>query len=177
MLSEFLQKVVKDYQPPPLHRKAVGHGHCHHKSIIGMDDELALLKKLEIDVSWPENSCCGMAGSFGFEAGDHYDVSIACGERHLLPAVRQANPDTLILADGFSCQEQIEQTTPRRALHLAQVLQMALRQPSLPAGELPENRFPALREATASPLLKTGLALGTGALLLGGLSWLTQGKK
>jgi hypothetical protein len=66
-----------------------------------------------------------MAGAFGFEAS-HYDVSIACGERVLLPAVRGAPKDTLIIADGFSCREQIAQTTDRRALHLAEALQMAL---------------------------------------------------
>jgi hypothetical protein len=68
-----------------------------------------------------------MAGSFGFDA-EHYDVSIKCGERVLLPAVRAAPRDALIVADGFSCREQIAQTTDRRALHLAQVLQMALRE-------------------------------------------------
>jgi hypothetical protein len=66
-----------------------------------------------------------MAGSFGFESGDHYAVAIKAGERVLLPAVRQAAPETLVIADGFSCREQIMQTTHRRPLHLAQVLQMA----------------------------------------------------
>ena len=65
--------------------------------------------------------CCGMAGAFGYEA-DHYDVSIACGERALLPAIRAAADETFIVADGFSCREQIAQATPRRALHLAEVL-------------------------------------------------------
>jgi Fe-S oxidoreductase len=174
LLSEFLNKVVKDYQPPPLRRKAVGHGHCHHKSIMGMDDELALLQKMGVEMTWPESSCCGMAGSFGFEAGHHYDVSLACGERALLPAVRQASPDTLIIADGFSCQEQIEQTTPRRALHLAQVLQMALhKSPDGPVGELPERSYPAVRQASLPPLAKAGLVLGAGALLAGALWQLT----
>jgi hypothetical protein len=66
-----------------------------------------------------------MAGSFGFEQ-EKYEVSIACGERVLLPAVRNAAPGDLIIADGFSCREQIAQTTGREALHLAQVLQTAL---------------------------------------------------
>ncbi len=174
LLSEFLNRVVKDYQPPRLNRQAVGHGHCHHKSIMGMDDEAALLHKMGVEVSWPESSCCGMAGSFGFEAGRHHDVSLACGERHLLPAVRQAGSDTLIVADGFSCQEQIAQATPRRALHLAQVLQMALRQsPDGPVG-LPERSYPVVRQAPASPLVKAGLALGAGALVVGGLWWLMR---
>jgi hypothetical protein len=80
---------------------------------------------LGLDFSMPEAGCCGMAGSFGFEE-QHYDVSLKCGERALLPAVRAAAKDTLIIANGFSCREQISQTTGRQALHLAQVLQLAL---------------------------------------------------
>jgi len=67
-----------------------------------------------------------MAGAFGFEKGEHYDVSIACGERVLLPAVRSAPAETLIIANGFSCREQIEQTTGRETLHPAQLVKMAL---------------------------------------------------
>jgi Fe-S oxidoreductase len=102
------------------------HGHCHHKSIMGLSDQEDLLRKLGLTIEVPESGCCGMAGAFGFERGDHYDVSIACGERMLLPAVREAGNDTLIIANGFSCREQICQTTGREALHLAQVLRMAL---------------------------------------------------
>ena len=72
-----------------------------------------------------DSGCCGMAGAFGFER-DHYDVSIASGERVLLPAVREAGPETLVLADGFSCREQIAQVTGRRARHLAEALAEAL---------------------------------------------------
>jgi hypothetical protein len=75
-----------------------------------------------------------MAGAFGFEKGDHYDVSMGAGERVLLPAVRQAPKDALIITDGFSCREQIAQTTDREALHLAQVLQMALKKDEGAAG-------------------------------------------
>src|SRR5438128_10669569 len=92
-----------------------------------MRDEQAVLAKLGLDVEVLDSGCCGMAGSFGFEK-DHYDVSIKCGERILLPAVRAAARDTLIIADGFSCREQIAQATDRHALHLAQVVQMALRE-------------------------------------------------
>jgi Fe-S oxidoreductase len=90
-----------------------------------MTDEEAALARLGLDVTVLDAGCCGMAGSFGFET-DHYDVSIKCGERVLLPAVRAAAGDTLIIADGFSCREQIAQTTHRHVLHLAQVIQMAL---------------------------------------------------
>jgi Fe-S oxidoreductase len=171
VLSEFLQKVVKDFRVPPLNRKAIGHGHCHQKSIMGMDAEKELLKKIGVDVQWPESSCCGMAGSFGFEAGHHYDVSIACGEHRLLPAVRQADPETLIIADGFSCKEQIEQTTPRRAMHLARVLQMALHQGDGVDRHLLEREEPVFQRALSSPLMVAGLTLGAEALLMSGL-WL-----
>ena len=102
-------------------------GHCHHNAIMKIRDEQAVLAKLGLDVEVLDSGCCGMAGSFGFEK-DHYDVSIKVGERVLLPAVREAAEDTLIIADGFSCREQIAQTTDRRALHLAQVIQMAMHQ-------------------------------------------------
>ncbi len=127
LLSEFLNCQLKGYQPATLERKALVHGHCHHKSIIGMKDEQAILGRMGIDFEAPEPGCCGMAGSFGFERGNHYDVSMACGERALLPSVRQASPDTLIIADGFSCQQQISQATSRCAMHLADVLQLARR--------------------------------------------------
>ena len=78
-----------------------------------------------MDFELLDSGCCGMAGSFGFEK-DHYEVSIAVGELVLLPAVRETTDDTLIITNGFSCREQIAQTTGRRALHLAEVLRMAM---------------------------------------------------
>ncbi len=126
LLSEFLQRKAADYRIPALDRQALVHGHCHHKSLMGMEDEEALLERMQLDYRSPESGCCGMAGAFGFERGDHYDVSVACGERVLLPAVREVGDDTLIIADGFSCHEQILQRTSRRPLHLAQVIKLAL---------------------------------------------------
>src|SRR5262249_47412341 len=97
------------------------------------------------DVQKLDSGCCGMAGSFGFEQ-EKYNVSVACGERVLLPAVRLAPHDTLIIADGFSCREQIAQLTGRRALHTAEVLRMALRDgPRGPLGSFPEERVPRER--------------------------------
>ncbi len=90
-----------------------------------MKDEESLLRKVGVDLQSLDSGCCGMAGSFGFEK-DNYNVSLAVGERVLLPAVRQAAPETLIVSDGFSCREQILQSTGRKALHLAEVLQLAL---------------------------------------------------
>jgi Fe-S oxidoreductase len=127
LLSEFLEQKAPDFSIPRLDRRAVVHGHCHHKAIMKMDAEEAVLQRVGLDYTLPDSGCCGMAGAFGFEAGDHYAVSIKAGERVLLPAVRSADPDTLIVANGFSCREQIAQTTHRHALHLAEVLQLALR--------------------------------------------------
>jgi hypothetical protein len=93
---------------------------------MSLSEEQRVLDKLGLDYTILDSGCCGMAGGFGFER-DHYDVSIAVGERVLLPAVRAAPADTLIITDGFSCREQIAQTTGRKALHLAEVLQLALR--------------------------------------------------
>jgi Fe-S oxidoreductase len=94
--------------------------------VLGFDAERRLLEqRLQLDVRMPDTGCCGMAGSFGFEA-PKYDVSIACGERVLLPAVRAAGADTLVIADGYSCREQIDQCTGREVLHVAQVLERAI---------------------------------------------------
>ena len=84
-----------------------------------------MLEKLGLDYTVLDSGCCGMAGGFGFEK-DHYDVSLRCGEQVLLPAVRESRHDTLLICDGFSCREQIEQVTNRKALHLAQVIRMAI---------------------------------------------------
>jgi Fe-S oxidoreductase len=127
LLSEFLAVKVKDYQPPKLKRKALLHGHCHHKAVIGFKNEQEILQKMGVEFDMPDPGCCGMAGSFGFEEG-HYDVSMKVGEQRLLPAVRQAGDDTLVIADGFSCHEQILQGAGRKPMHLAEVIQMALRQ-------------------------------------------------
>jgi Fe-S oxidoreductase len=125
LLSEFLEKYAQDLRLPQLARKALVHGHCHHKAIMKMTAEEAVLRRLGIEFTAPAPGCCGMAGAFGFE-NDKYDVSKAIGELELLPAVRQAPTDWLIVADGFSCREQIAQETDRQALHLAEVLQMAM---------------------------------------------------
>ncbi len=114
-----------DLELPRLGGRALLHGHCHRKSVEGIDRERALLERLGLEVEAPATGCCGMAGSFGFERGEKYRVSIACGERVLLPAVRAAGPETLIVADGFSCREQIRQQTGRLGLHVAQVLALA----------------------------------------------------
>jgi Fe-S oxidoreductase len=124
-LSEFLQKHGGGWKAPKLTRKAIVHGHCHQKALMGMAAEEQQFRNLGLDYQMLDSGCCGMAGSFGFEK-DHYDVSIACGERVLLPKVREASGETLIIADGFSCREQITQTTGRTPLHTAEVLQLEI---------------------------------------------------
>jgi len=125
LLSEFLESGRLSYDPPRFARRVLVHGHCHQKALMKMSHVEAVLRKMGTTLDVPDAGCCGMAGAFGFEAGK-FAISQAIGERRLLPAVRAAAPDTLIVADGFSCREQIEQATGRRALHLAEVLRMAL---------------------------------------------------
>jgi Fe-S oxidoreductase len=123
LLSEFLQR-QPDYEPPQFARKLLLHGHCHQKALMKMTHEESLLRKMGVELKSIDSGCCGMAGPFGFQS-DKFEVSQAIGERVLLPAVRGAAPETLIVSDGFSCREQITQTTGRKAFHLAEVLQMA----------------------------------------------------
>lgn len=122
LLSEFLTRRAPNYQPPSLTgQRIVLHGHCHHKSLFKMKDELAILQATGAQVESLDSGCCGMAGPFGFEK-EKFDVSQALGERVLLPAARSASPETLLVSDGFSCREQIAQNTSRRALHFAEVI-------------------------------------------------------
>jgi Fe-S oxidoreductase len=102
------------------------HGHCHQKALMKMIHTESVLKRIDASIDLPDSGCCGMAGAFGFEA-DKFEISQAIGERRLFPAVRAAAAETLIVADGFSCREQIHQATGRQALHLAEVLQIGIR--------------------------------------------------
>jgi len=170
ILSEFLQAKAPSWPVPPLRRKALVHGHCHHKSVIGFDDEQKVLKKMGVEADVLDSGCCGMAGSFGFEAGEKHDVSRKVGELVLLPRVRRAAEDTLILADGFSCRQQIEQGTRRRGLHLAQALQMALRHGAAGVTGVPPERHldaPTVRGSR-------GAVLAAVAVAAVGLAWLAR---
>jgi FAD/FMN-containing dehydrogenase/Fe-S oxidoreductase len=130
LISEFLDHHAPGYKPNQLARRILVHGHCHHKALMKMTDEMSLLQKMGAEVRAPDAGCCGMAGAFGFEK-DKYDVSQAIGERVLLPAVRQESAETLIVADGFSCREQIRQATGRNAMHVAEVLHLAMNERSV----------------------------------------------
>jgi Fe-S oxidoreductase len=145
--SEFLEKQVPGYEPPQLRRQAIVQGHCHHKAVMRLKEEKSLMKKMGLDCEVLESGCCGMAGSFGYES-DKYPLSRACGERVLLPRVREEKLSTVIVADGFSCKEQIAQHTNRQALHLAEVMQMAIHHgPNGPSGRWPEQEIVKGREA------------------------------
>ena len=164
--SDFLES--RDYQPPKLERKAIVHGHCHHKSVLGMDAEHELMSKMGLNADVLESGCCGMAGSFGYEEGDRYDVSMKAGERTLLPKVRAVSESTLILSNGFSCREQISQTTNRRAMHLAEALQMAAHEgPDGPHAGLPETNY-VQPVANALSNKEKAIVAGAGGLLVAG---------
>ncbi len=107
-------------------RRVLLHGHCHQKSfglVAPVEKALGLIPNLAVETI--DSSCCGMAGSFGYDA-EHYDVSMKMAERSLLPKVREADADTLIAADGFSCRHQISDGTGRSGLHVARILEQAL---------------------------------------------------
>jgi Fe-S oxidoreductase len=125
LITEFLAAKAPNFSIPRLRASAVVHGHCHEKAVLDFESERKVLDRLGVDYTVLDSGCCGMAGAFGFER-DHYDVSVACGERVLLPSVRSAPADTLLIANGFSCREQIAQLTNRRAIHIAEVLKRAL---------------------------------------------------
>ena len=110
-------------------RTALLHGHCHQKALVGTAPTVAALRWAGFRVEEVDSGCCGMAGSFGFER-EHYDISVALGNRRLAPAVKAAAADTVIVAPGVSCRQQIAHLAGRRALHPAEVLQAALSPPS-----------------------------------------------
>jgi FAD/FMN-containing dehydrogenase/Fe-S oxidoreductase len=168
-LSELLRRHAPDWEPPRLRAKALVHGHCHHEAVMGMSAESELYERMGLDFEILDSGCCGLAGSFGFER-EHDEISREIGEQRLMPAVREAPRDAILIADGFSCKTQIEQMTERRALHTAQVLKLALESaPSEQPRPHPEESFPdvvlddskgRLREAA---LLGAALAAGAGA--------------
>ncbi len=139
LFDEYLERI--GYHPPRLERHAIIHGHCQRKALIGMESTQKLLKEMGMKFEMLDSGCCGMAGSFGYESA-HYDVSRKVGEFQLLPRVRNNPRDALVIADGFSCREQITQTTDRHALHLAEVVAMALHDgPHGPGAGLPEAEY------------------------------------
>jgi Fe-S oxidoreductase len=126
MLEEFLVEADIPLSLKPVARKALIHGHCHQKAFDVLTPVEAVLRRIpELEVETIASSCCGMAGAFGY-AADTYTISLAMGELDLLPAIRKADADVLIVADGFSCRHQIADGTQRHSLHVARVLEEAL---------------------------------------------------
>jgi len=116
-----LLRTTKGWQPPDLtDTRVVAQPHCHHHAVLGWSTDAALLADAGATVT-RLGGCCGLAGNFGVERG-HYDVSVAIAEHQLLPAVRGAAADDVVLADGYSCRTQLADLSDRRGLHLAQLL-------------------------------------------------------
>ena len=170
--AEFFER--HEIPVPRLERRAVVWGHCHHKATGGMDPEHALLRRMGVDIQPVSGGCCGLAGSWGFEQG-HHEISMQCGEQALLPAVRHADSDSLIIADGFSCKTQIAQSgVGRRALHVGQAMKMAREHgPQGVRGTLPESPYcearpqPTALRRGARVTMPAALAAAAGVLGLG----------
>jgi FAD/FMN-containing dehydrogenase/Fe-S oxidoreductase len=157
VLSEFLAEFAADVDLGNLRgERALLHGHCHHQSVLDFDPEAAILQKIGVDYEVMDAGCCGMAGPFGFQE-EHFEVSQACGERKLLPAIRAADPRTMFVTSGFSCREMVEQNGLRRPLHLAEVVHMAMER----TGALPTL---ARRERTEVTRPGTGIIAVTAAV-------------
>ena len=181
-LAEFFEK--HNIQLPQLSAKAIVWGHCHHKATGGMDPEMNLLKeRMGIDATEAKGGCCGLAGSWGFEEGK-YDISMQCGEIGLLPAVRDADPSTAIIANGFSCKTQLrESSLGREAMHVAELIRIAQK---LSVPQMHDARPEQLREPRPEPpqaikLVRNAATIGIGVLgIVAGmkaLATLKAGKK
>ncbi|MET8772457.1 FAD-linked oxidase C-terminal domain-containing protein [Streptomyces sp. NPDC004658] len=143
--EQLVHHAPEGWRPPQLARQATVQTHCHQHAVMKFDADRELMRRAHLDAEVLDEGCCGLAGNFGFERG-HHEVSMAVAELGVLPAVRGAAPDSLVLADGFSCRTQIEQgNTGRRALHLAEVLALGL------DGNLPSDHPERLADRPAEP--------------------------
>jgi Fe-S oxidoreductase len=165
--------VKNGIEVPHLNRDVLLWGHCHHKATGGIGTEQQLLEKMGLNVEGVRGGCCGLAGSWGFEDGK-YTISMECGETALLPAVRKTKTDTIIVANGFSCKTQIEQSdVNRKAVHSAQVMKMArdygisTYRGSHPERDLPPPPAPSLliRAARTAGAVSAAAAILTGGIL------------
>ncbi len=160
-LAELLREHTDGWRPPRLERTVIAQAHCHQHAVLGFEHDMALLRDMGADAEHLASGCCGLAGNFGFQPG-HFEVSRDCAEQVLLPRVRAADPDTVVLADGFSCRTQVEQLDSggRAAIHLAELLNAARR------GERalgPLERVAAPRAAPPSLRAQVLAAIGTAA--------------
>ena len=107
---------------PPDNKEALFHGHCHQKALVGTSPAMKLLKKIPgLTTSEINSGCCGMAGSFGFDK-DHFDISMDIGEMTLFPKIRKESEDVMIISEGVSCRQQIQEGTKRDSKHVVQVI-------------------------------------------------------
>jgi FAD/FMN-containing dehydrogenase/Fe-S oxidoreductase len=167
-LGEFLDGHAEQGALPQLRRHVLYHAHCHQRATADVDADLRVLDRMGAVYTDLNAGCCGLAGSFGYEQGEPYEVSMKVGERKLLPAVREASEDTIILTDGFSCRHQIEHGSERRALHLAEILAMALRDgPGGPSLSPPEQHLHRDEQEHRAP--------GRGELAIAGAALLAAG--
>jgi len=126
LLEEYLAREPGKLRFAEMKREVLLHGHCHQKAFDAMPAVEKVLRMVPgLKLSTVQTSCCGMAGSFGYEA-EHYDVSMKMAELSLLPSIRKSSPETLLAADGTSCRHQIADGAGREALHVARVLDSAL---------------------------------------------------
>jgi Fe-S oxidoreductase len=171
--SEFFEKF--EIEVPRLERHAIVWGHCHHKATGGMDPEHKLLKRMGLEIEPVSGGCCGLAGSWGFEQG-HHEISMQCGGQALLPAVRDADRSTLVIANGFSCKTQIQQSDAgRNALHVAQVMKMAREHgPQGYRGGAPETPYYEVKPQPPARVRFARLA-GVGALVAAGIGGAVAG--
>jgi Fe-S oxidoreductase len=171
-LAELLTEHTPGWTPPQLDGvKAISQVHCHQHSVLGWDADQKLLAAAGADSERLDSGCCGLAGNFGFEKG-HLDVSVACAESVLLPALREADQRAVVLADGFSCRTQIHELDSggREALHLAEVLNraraaggVAAPNKDLAAGDRPGRPGVAARAAALVGVTSAAAAVVTAA--------------
>jgi FAD/FMN-containing dehydrogenase/Fe-S oxidoreductase len=177
MFTEFLSDHQNEFEWPRLERTAVVHGHCHQKSLMKMETEETALKKMGMNYEMPDNGCCGLAGSFGFEK-EKYETSIKIADKELTPHLDRAKESTFVIANGFSCREQIEHVSGRRGLHIAEVMQMAIHSgPNGPTVGAPERELIERHEAEVrKSMARAAAGIGTiAALGLG--AWLFSRKR
>jgi FAD/FMN-containing dehydrogenase/Fe-S oxidoreductase len=165
LLAPFVRKQQDRFHLGHLGASLLYHGHCHQKAIFGTRDDVELLETLYDEVDAPDTGCCGMAGSFGFEAG-HYEISKAVGERVLLPAARAAG-NTTIVADGFSCREQVLQLAGRQPKHIAEILRDAQVQSSPHENTRPATWADKYAGAAAAACVAVGAGLAARFLFSG----------
>jgi Fe-S oxidoreductase len=165
-LSELLL-ATSGWSPPRLSGRAVVHTHCHHKAMAHADAEIKMFEAMGLEVERPAAGCCGHAGSFGYEI-DHYPLSMQIAEHELLPNIRKAQRDTIVVADGFSCRQQIKDGAGRWAMHPAEVVAFALESSGAVPAAAPERRY---LEPPAKPRVETLVAAACLGVTVGIVLW------